>query len=118
MNGNDKSIEDHYSQKEYRNDTILEIHGKFYEVYFFVSDSLEYEMRKDGFFSLPGLIILDEISNEKIYTALNYLIDIGYFDSFTPYNEIPINKTFANKWYEDKGLPFKLENMRSHILRQ
>jgi hypothetical protein len=82
LNGNDQAIENHYLQKEYRNDIIIEIDAKFHEVYFFVADSLEFEMTKDGFFSLPGLIILDEICNEKIYAAINGLIDIGYFEKF------------------------------------
>lgn len=118
LNGNDESIESHYLQKEYRNDVIVEIHGKFYEVYFFVSDSLEFEMRKDGFFSLPGIIILDEIRNEKIYTAINYLIGIGFFDNFVGSDEIALGKTFSHKWYQNKASPYKLENKTSYLLKE
>lgn len=118
LNGNDESIQNHYLQKEYRNDIVIEVDGKFYEVYFFVADSLEYEMKKDGFFSLPGLIILDEVCNEKIYTAVNYLVDIGYFDSFVASNEMSLNKTFSNKWYENKSSHYKSENISSYVLRK
>lgn len=117
LNGNDESIKNHYFQKEYRNDIFLEIHGNFYEVYFFVADTLEFEMKKDGFFSLPGLIILDEITNEKIFSSINYLIDSGYFENFVPLKKIDINKTFANKWYNNT-FQLNIENIYSSILRE
>jgi hypothetical protein len=65
LNGNDAAIEAHYSQKSYRNDIVVEIDAAFYEVCFFTPSALEYEMTKAGYFSIPGMIILDEISSEK-----------------------------------------------------
>jgi hypothetical protein len=116
-NGNDMPMEVHYREKEYRDDVIVEIDKKFYEVYFFVADTLEYEMTRDGFFSLPGLIILDEISSEKIYKAVNYLVDIHYFDSFNAHRELPLNNTFASKWYINTLSGFELADVSSYVLR-
>jgi hypothetical protein len=115
FNGNDETIEMHYSQKEYRNDVIIEINHVFYEVYFFVKDALEYEMRKDGFFSLPGLIILDEISNDKIINAIKELFILGYFDSFKGYSDKLDNK-FANKFYSNELSIWNNEKLRSLII--
>ena len=117
INGNDQSIENHYLQKEYRNDIIIEIDEKFYEVYFFIADSLEFEMTKDGFFSLPGLIILDKICNEKIYAAINGLIDIGYFENFIGSSKLSLDKSFSNKWYINRGTPYNLKAISRYVLR-
>ena len=117
LNGNDNHIQSHYFQKEYRDDVIVEINARFYEVYFFVKEVMEYEMRKDGFFSFPGLIILDEISNEKICIAINNLVDIGYFNFFVGYAEIPYNNRFIHKWYKNELSISKLEKISSYVLR-
>ena len=72
-------------------------------------------MRKDGFFSFPGLVILAEISNHKIYNAILNLYKMGYFDSFRGYSEDPSNKRFINRWYKDGPLSsFDKEKRRSH----
>jgi hypothetical protein len=103
LNGNDISIENHYAQKEYRNDILVEIDKVFFEVYFFTAGVLEYEMRNDGFFSLPGLIILDEISTGKIYNSIEKLFHIGYFKRLTGTEEDFVANRFINEWYEDKS---------------
>lgn len=116
LNGNDSEAESHYRQKEYRNDVIVEIDNLFYEVYFFVYDSLEYELTNDGFFSFPGIIILDEISNEKIYTAINKLIDYNYFTNFIGHKAFPVNKRFMDRWYLNTH-NYKSENFSTYKLR-
>ena len=60
-------------KRSYRDDIIIEISGLFYEVYFFADGSIKYEMTKDGFFSFPGMIVLDEIIHEKILLSINSL---------------------------------------------
>ena len=116
LNGNDIEMEIHYRQKEYRNDVILEINGLFYEVYFFVYDSFKYELTQDGFFSLPGIIVLDEISNKKIYTAINSLIDHNYFDNFIGQNTMPINSRFMDRWYLN-NFNYTLDRRSTYNLR-
>ena len=39
LNGNDESIQNHYSQKGYRNDVVVKINSRFYEVYFYEEGS-------------------------------------------------------------------------------
>lgn len=116
LNGNDLSIQNHYAQKEYRNDIIIEIDKLFYEVYFYVEGSIEYELTNEGFFSLPGLIVLDEISNEKILNSINKLIDYKYFEHFVGKKEFPLKSRFIDRWYVNdlsfdksvKGVTYKL----------
>ncbi|WP_343748277.1 hypothetical protein [Fluviicola sp.] len=103
LNGNDSSIEAHYIEKEYRNDIIIEKDNLFYELHFFTHDSLEYEMTKDGFFSLPGLIILDEISNEKIKTSIRTLAKKGFFESFKGRKQMFFEERFSSFWYVKKA---------------
>lgn len=101
-NGNDESIQQHYHQKEYRDDIIVRHQDLYYEVYFFTESSLKYEMRKGGYFSLPGIIVLEEISNLKITTAIKELSELGYFSWFTGKREIPLlNKQFLQKIYDN-----------------
>lgn len=116
FNGNNPGIEAHYAQKEYRNDIVVEIENRFYEVYFFTKDALEYEMRKDGFFALPGIIILDEISAAKIISAVDFLSKSGFFDTFKGYDESPINNGFANKWYSNAPGKFDDADLFIHTL--
>lgn len=99
LNGNTELMENHYSQKEYRDDIIVEIDGLFFEVYFFVEGMLKYEMTNDGFFSFPGIIILDEMSSMKIINSIEKLIDYGYFNSFVGHRTLPLNERFVNRWY-------------------
>jgi len=114
LNGNDISIQNHYLEKEYRNDIEIEIDGLFYEVYFFTKDALEYEMTKDGFFSLPGMIILEEITNEKIILAIENLLDTGYFTCFKGYKSLISLEKFSNRWYSNTPFGFKIENVFSY----
>lgn len=115
FNGNNAAIEAHYAEKEYRNDIVVEIENRFYEVYFFTKDALEYEMRKDGFFALPGIIILDEISAAKIITAVQFLSNSGFFDTFKGYDENPINNGFAHRWYSYLG-KFESDELFIHTI--
>jgi hypothetical protein len=118
LNGDNLELQNHYFQKEYRNDIVVEINRIYYEVFFFTKDSLEYEMRKDGFFSLPGIIILDEISNEKILNSVDYLVDIHYFDVFKGYTTLDfLSNRFANRWYENEALNFTFEHAYSYKLK-
>jgi len=102
LNGTNEDISQHYYQKEYRDDVVVEIDQKFYKVYFFTKDAIEYEMTQNGFFAFPGIIILDEINNEKICSSIKTLASIEYFEKFKGFNEIPINNRFMNKWYQNK----------------
>ncbi|MFC2328841.1 hypothetical protein [Prevotella nigrescens] len=79
LNGNTPEIEYHYLEKEYRNDVIVEIEGLLYDLYFFTIDALQYKMTKDGFFSLSGMIILDEISTENIKKSILTLYERKFF---------------------------------------
>ncbi len=115
LNGNDLSIQNHYYEKEYRNDIVIEIENKFYEVYFFTETALKYEMRKDGFFSLPGLIILDEITHDKIIDAISKLSEIRYFEVFIGKDKSLLNSRFINLWYEN-DLSFTTSNLYTYLL--
>lgn len=99
LNGTDEAINNHYAQKEYRDDIIVEIENLFYEVYFYVDGTLIYEFTDAGFFSLPGLIILDEISYDKIIHCLKELVNYKYFEHFKGSPAFPIKKRFIDKWY-------------------
>lgn len=115
LNGNDLSIQNHYYEKEYRNDIVIEMENKFYEVYFFTETALKYEMRKDGFFSLPGLIILDEITHDKIINAISKLSEMRYFELFIGKDKSLLNSRFINLWYEN-DLSFTTGNLYSYLL--
>lgn len=115
LNGNDLSIQNHYYEKEYRNDIVIEIENKFYEVYFFTDTALKYEMRKDGFFSLPGLIILDEITHDKIINAISKLSEIKYFEVFIGMDKSLLNSRFLNVWYEN-DLFFTTSKLYTYLL--
>ncbi len=100
LHGNTRELELHYDQKSYRHDVIVEINGLFYEVYFFMYTEMGYEMSNDGYFSFPGLILLDEISTPKIITAVRQLATNGYFDAFKGHKELPLNDDrFMHRWY-------------------
>ena len=101
FNGNNESSEKYYFEKEYRDDIVIKIDDLFYELYFFTQDSIEYEMTKDGYFSLPGLIILDSISLEKIIKSIKHLKQKGYFDNFKGTTELSQKNRFLHKWYEN-----------------
>jgi hypothetical protein len=101
LNGNDISMQNHFTQKGYRDDIVVEIAGLYYEVYFYVDGNMVYEMRYD-FFSFPGLIVLDDITNEKIFSSINQLIDLNYFDYFKGKDVLPLNKRFQDAWYSYK----------------
>jgi len=116
LNGVDLSTQNHYYEKEYRNDVIIEIENFFYEVYFFTEAALNYEMRNDGFFSLPGIIILDEISNDKIFNAVDKLVDLKYFDAFKGKDRSILNSRFLHTWYENNLSSFPGGNMQSYML--
>lgn len=111
FNGVDENIENHYSQKEYRDDIVVEINNVFYEVYFFTKEALEYEMTKEGFLSFPGLVILDEVTKDKICISVNKLVNVGYFDRFKGYAINPINNRFVHKWYENKLSPYLMDTL-------
>lgn len=106
LNGDNAGIEMHYLEKQYRNDVIVQIDAKYYEVYFFVEDLLHYEMTGDGYFSLPGLIVLNAMSTDKILKALAGLVKTGYFNWFKGHEQIPYNKSFADAWYVKNGSGF------------
>ncbi len=101
--GNDALYQDHYLEKEYRDDIVVEIDGLYYDVYFFTSDSLKYEMRRDGFCSFPGMIILEEITNDLILNSINVLVDLGYFKELMGKAEMSHRKRYIDKWYIQYG---------------
>ncbi|MHA4812519.1 hypothetical protein ACX0G9_30785 [Flavitalea flava] len=116
LNGNNILMEDHYMQKGYRDDIIVEIDKLFYEVYFFSEGVLKYEMTNDGYFSLPGIIIIDEVNTKGIINAINILIEMKYFESFKGKEEIPLNSRFLQKWHQVIGPEFTLETLSSFAL--
>ena len=113
LNGNSPEIQDHYFEKGYRNDITIEISNLFYDVHFFTQNSLLYEMTGDGFFSLPGMIILEEITHEKILASINYLIKIKYFDFFEGEKNLTMYKKSLSNWYINGTIVFNKENLFS-----
>lgn len=107
LNGNTPEMVHHYFMKEYRDDVMVEIDGLFYELYFFTSDRLGDELRKDTFFSLIGLVILGEITTERIITAIKDLRKRGFFDRFKGENTFNPNKRFAYDWYIGLTAPYQ-----------
>ena len=99
LNGSNLEIDAHYSEKEYRDDVLVKLDNLFYELYFFTADSLEYEMTKDGYFSFPGLIILDEITKDKIKASIHFLKEKGFFTKLVGSKEFSPNNRFVNSWY-------------------
>ena len=80
LQGNSPEIEWYYADKEYRHDVFVEKDNLFYDVHFFTQSSLTYEMTRSGFFSLPGLIVLDDISKESIIRAIVELSKFHFFE--------------------------------------
>lgn len=111
LNSNTLEIENHYFDKEYRDDIIIEIKGLYYEVYFFTKDALEYEMTKDGFFSFPNMIILEEITTEKIINSVTYLNHKGFFDRFKGEKELNQRRRFIHGWYANELSTFDESKM-------
>jgi hypothetical protein len=101
LHGNSKEMQIHFKEKECRTDIVVEIDGIFYEVYFFTDGVIRYEMRMDGFFTFPGLIIVDQLTTETILNAIEKLADMGYFSSFTGYTSLPEEVRFLRHWYAD-----------------
>jgi hypothetical protein len=113
LNGNTNEIEYYYAEKEYRDDIILEINDLYYEVYFFTIDALEYEMTKDGYFAHPCMIILDEISTEKIIKAITELKKRGFFKRFQGMTQLNQEKRFIHEWYSNKLSLYDMSKMRT-----
>lgn len=112
LNGNNTKIENHYFEKEYRNDIIVESNGKYYEVYFFTQDALTYEMTIEGYFGLPGLIILDQITTDKIKKSIFELERKGFFKRFSGMGQLNQEVRFIHNWYVNK---LSLSNMNDMI---
>ena len=110
LSGNSKHIQNYYFEKEYRDDVIVELDNLFYEVNFFTLESLNYEGNQNGF-GLPGIIILDEITDEKIVLAVKNLITIKYFDFFKGETQLNLYKNSLNMWYLNGPFIFKKEDI-------
>jgi len=117
LDGNSEEMQMHHNHREYRNDVIVEIDATFYEVHFYVEGVLRYEMRKDGFFSYPGLIIVKDLTTEYILNAIENLADMGYFSLFTGYPSLPEEERFIKNWYME-GTSFKGSNIDIVKLRE
>lgn len=116
LDGSDVDIEDHYRQKDYRLDIIVEFDGLYYEVYFFLESVLWYEMRADGFFSFPGIIFLDEISNAKIINSLKVLVGMGFLKNFRGHESMPVSNRFVDVWYMFGDKMHSIEKLSSIVL--
>jgi hypothetical protein len=116
FNGNDLEIDQHYFQKEYRDDIIIEKSKFFYEVYFFTKSSLEYEMRDGGYFASPGLIILEEISSEKIIFAIKELDLMGYFEWYKGSDSMSMDERFMKNLYLTNRDTFGLKPKSSLLI--
>jgi hypothetical protein len=112
LNDNTQEIENYYAEKEYRDDVLLEIGHLYYEVYFFTIDALEYEMTKGGFFSFPGMIILDNISTENIIKAVVELEKKGFFDKFSGMEVMNQDKRFIHSWYKNKLSSYDMNKIK------
>jgi len=114
LNGDTPELEGHYYEKEYRDDIVVEINKVFYEVYFFTQDSLIREFRLDGFFAMPGLIVLDVMKKETIITSIKYLLQVGFFDSFKGYDKSTIlTSNFSMQYYVNKAVELSFDNAAS-----
>ena len=110
FNGDNPEIEAHYYEKEYRDDIVVEIDNTFYEVYFFTRASLVREMLHGSYFSMPGLIILEEMKKEAIIGSLKFLLNIGFFDPFKGYTRSTIlTSKFWDRLYVKKSNPYSFE---------
>lgn len=108
LNGTDKRINEYYLEKEYRDDIVVELNDLYYELYFYTPDSLEYEMTNEGYFSLPGLIILDEISIGKIKKSIINLLNKGYFGRFKGKRKLSQENRFIHDWYSNELLSYDI----------
>ena len=113
LQGNSIDIQTHYLTKDYRDDVVIEIDNLFYEVYFFTRSLLTYEMTGDGFFALPGMIILEEISHENILASINYLVKIKYFEFLKGEHELDLHKRALSNWYLNEPFIFDKELLYS-----
>jgi len=102
LNGNDNLIEDYYFEKEYRDDVMVRLNDIFYELYFFTSDALEFELTQGGYFSLPGLIVLEEISTKFIEKAIVNLEKRNYFNKLKGMDKFSPENRFIHNWYTNK----------------
>ncbi len=116
LNGNDEIIQKHYLQKEYRDDIYVELNNSFYEVYFYTETALKYEFREQGYFTLPGIILLEEISHTKIISALTELKKVGFFDSFVGIKQLVPSNRFIQKLYFNDISSFDLKKKSILIL--
>lgn len=109
--GNTKETDMHYNMKENRRDVVVEIENIFYEVYFYVDGNIQYEMTADGFFSIPGMIVLNEVTTEKILKSISWLAGNGYFKYFKGYDTIPLKGTMTDVWWWSGEHLFEKENI-------
>lgn len=79
-----ENAEMYFCEKGYRNDVSVIIENNCYEVYFFLASALKYEMTIKGFCSFPGLVILDDVTTDKIEASIEDLFNIGYFKYLAP----------------------------------
>ena len=112
LSDNTAEMEHYYAEKEYRNDIMLEIDNLYYEVYFFTKDALEYEMTRDGFFAFPCMIILDEISTEKIIKSIVELEKRGFFNKFKGMAQLDEEKRFMHNWYVNELSPYDMTKIK------
>jgi len=110
LQGNSPEIEWYYADKEYRHDVFVEKDNLFYDVHFFTQSSLTYEMTRSGFFSLPGLIVLDDISKESIIRAIVELSKFHFFEKLKGLPYLDQSESFIYLWYKNLSL-FSIDSM-------
>lgn len=118
LNGNDNYMQLHYAAKAYRDDIIVQIGQTYYEVYFREESTLNRDLTDDGYFSMPGLIVLDAIEHDKIVKSIKYLYEIGYFNWFKGFDEMQYEKQFMSKWYANEMQPFDKDTLTSLVIFQ
>jgi hypothetical protein len=58
--------------------------GKVYIVIFCDAAHIKSGLGKIGCFAVPGLIVLDEVSMERVHEVINHVVRSGFFNSLKP----------------------------------
>ncbi len=61
--------------------------GKVYHVIFCDTIHIEAEFGRIGCFAVPGLIVIDEVSMEKVQEVINHVVRSGFFEHLIPVEE-------------------------------
>lgn len=118
LTGNTQAVQRYYEEHGFRDDIVIELNRYYFEVYFYTPSAVEREMRNKEILMMPGLILMDAISNNKIYAAIDFLIESGYFAAFKGTSEFPLNKRFNGTKSKNEFHIFDFSEVASHKINQ